>query len=159
MEQENQINKTEKIKLKKYARRNAVLRLLEPVRAMGAKQVTRKITAIQLLLTLLIAVASLAFGSFKTAYSALIGGGISTIVTLYFASKVFSVRVGSPAAKIARAFYVGEVVKLLLTVVLLGGALLWANVSPLPLLLAYMAALMAYWLALPFTFDASVRTL
>ncbi|MCC9003834.1 MAG: ATP synthase subunit I [Candidatus Competibacter sp.] len=159
MEQENQINKTEKIKLKKHARRNAVLRLLEPVRAMGAKQVTRKITAIQLLLTLLIAVASLAFGNFKTAYSALIGGGISTIVTLYFASKVFSVRVGSPAAKIARAFYVGEVVKLLLTVVLLGGALLWANVSPLPLLLAYMAALMAYWLALPFTFDASVRTL
>ncbi len=126
---------------------------------MGAKQVTRKITAIQLLLTLLIAVASFAFGSFKTAYSALIGGGISTLATLYFASKVFSARVGSPAAKIAGAFYVGEVVKLLLTIILLSGALLWFDVSPLPLLLAYMAALMAYWLALPFTFDASVRTL
>ncbi len=126
---------------------------------MGAKQVTRKITVIQLLLTLLIAVASFAFGGFKTAYSALIGGGVSTLVTLYFASKVFSVRIGSPATKIARAFYVGEVVKLLLTVVLLSGALLWFNVSPLPLLLAYMATLMAYWLALPFTFDASVRTL
>lgn len=129
------------------------------MRAMGAKQVIRKITAIQLLLTLLIAVASFAFGNFKTAYSAVIGGGISVLVTLYFASKVFSVRIGSPAAKIARAFYVGEVVKLLLTIVLLGGALLYFDVAPLPLLLAYMAALMAYWLALPFTFDASVRTL
>ena len=134
-------------------------RQLEPVRAMGAKQVTRRITVVQLLLTLLIAAASFVFGGFKIAYSALIGGGISILVTLYFASKVFSVRVGSPAAKIARAFYVGEVIKLLLTVVLLSGALLCFDVSPLPLLLAYMAALMAYWLALPFTFDASVRTL
>ncbi|MBL8259184.1 MAG: ATP synthase subunit I [Candidatus Competibacteraceae bacterium] len=126
---------------------------------MGAKQVTRKITAIQLSLTLLIAVASLVLGSFKSAYSALIGGGISTLVTFYYASKVFSVRVGAPAAKIARAFYVGEVVKLLLTVGLLSVALLWLDVAPLPLLLAYIAALMGYWLALPFTLDASVRTL
>lgn len=126
---------------------------------MGAKQVTRKITAIQLLLTLLVAVASLAFGTLQAAYSALIGGGISAVVTLYFASKVFSVGAGAPAGKIARAFYAGEVVKLLLTVALLSGALFWLDVSPLPLLLAYIAALLAYWLALPFTFDASVRTL
>ncbi|HHW78179.1 MAG TPA: F0F1 ATP synthase assembly protein I [Xanthomonadaceae bacterium] len=126
---------------------------------MGAKQIIRKITAIQLLLTLLVAAAAFVVSGFQAAYSALIGGGISTLVTLYFASKVFSVRIGSPAAKVARAFYVGEVVKLLLTVVLLSGALIWFDVSPLPLLLAYMAALMAYWLALPFTFDASVRTL
>ncbi len=126
---------------------------------MGAKQVTRKIIIIQLLVTLLVAVVSLAFNSLQAAYSALVGGGISTVATLYFASTVFSVRIGSPAAKIARAFYVGEVVKMLLTVILLSVALLWFDVSPLPLLLAYMAALMAYWLALPFTYDASVRTL
>ena len=126
---------------------------------MGAKQVTRTILLIQLLVTLSAAVISLVFGGARAAYSALIGGGVSTLVTLYFASQVFSVRIGAPAAKIARAFYLGEVVKLLLTVVLLSIALLWLDVSPLPLLLAYMAALMAYWLALPFTFDASVRTL
>jgi ATP synthase protein I len=126
---------------------------------MGAKQVTRKVIFIQLLVTLLIAVALLVFSNGQAAYSALIGGGVSTLVTLYFASQVFSVRIGSPAAKIARAFYLGEIVKLLLTILLLSIALLWLDVSPLPLLLAYMAALMAYWLALPFTFDASVRTL
>ncbi len=126
---------------------------------MGAKQVTRKIITIQLLVTLLAAAASFAFNSLQAAYSALVGGGISTVATLYFASTVFSIRIGSPAAKIARAFYMGEVVKMLLTVILLSVALLWFDVSPLPLLLAYMAALMAYWLALPFTYDASVRTL
>ena len=126
---------------------------------MGAKQVTRKIIIIQLLVTLLVAIVSFAFNSLQAAYSALVGGGISIVATLYFASKVFAVRIGAPAAKIARAFYVGEVVKMLLTVVLLSIALLWFDVSPLPLLLAYMAALMAYWLALPFTYDASVRTL
>lgn len=125
----------------------------------GAKQVTRTIIAIQLLATLLIAVFSLVLSDFRAAYSAVVGGGISTLVTFYFASKVFSVRIGSPAAKVAQAFFVGEVVKLLLTVVLLSAALLWLPISPLPLLLAHMAALMAYWLALPFTFDASVRTL
>lgn len=126
---------------------------------MGAKQVTRTIIAIQLLATLLAATVSLALSDFRAAYSAVAGGGISALATFYFASKVFSVRIGSPAAKVARAFYVGEVVKLLLTIFLLSVALLWLPVSPLPLLLAYMAALMAYWLALPFTFDASVRTL
>jgi len=129
------------------------------MQCLGAKQVTRKIIAIQLLVTLLIVAVSAIFSNAQAAYSALIGGGVSTLATLYFASQVFSVRIGSPAAKIARAFYLGELVKLLLTVVLLSIALLWLDVSPLPLLLAYMAALMAYWLALPFTFDASVRTL
>lgn len=129
--------------------------------AMGAKQVTQKIIGIQLLVTLLIAMVSLALSDFRAAYSAVIGGGISAIVTLYFASRVFSARIGSPAAKIARAFYIGEVGKLLLTIILLSAALFWLPISPLPLLLAYMAALMAYWLVLPFTFHASnisVRT-
>ena len=129
------------------------------MRAMGAKRVTRTVLLIQLLVTLLSAAVSLVLGSAHAAYSALVGGGVSTLATLYFASQVFSVHIGSPAAKIARAFYWGDLVKLLLTIILLSIALLWLDVSPLPLLLAYMAALMAYWLALPFTFDASVRTL
>ena len=126
---------------------------------MGAKQVTRTIIAIQLLVTLLVAASSLALSDYRAAYSAVVGGGISTLTAFYFASKVFSVRIGSPAAKVARAFYIGEVVKLLLTILLLSAALLWLPIAPLPLLVAYIAALMAYWLALPFTFNASVRTL
>ena len=126
---------------------------------MGAKQVTRKIIAIQLLLTLLVVVVSFALGGAKSAYSALIGGGVSILVTLYFAKQVFAVRPGAPAAQVARAFFLGETIKLLLTVALLSAALFWLDVAPLPLLLAYGAALMASWLALPFTLDPSVSTL
>ncbi|MFZ1326979.1 MAG: ATP synthase subunit I [Candidatus Contendobacter sp.] len=129
------------------------------MRAMGAQQVIRTITFIQLLVTLAGAVIALALSGSQAAYSVGVGGSISTVVSLYFARRVFAVGVGSPAAKVARAFYLGEVGKLLLTIALLSIALLWLHVSPLPLLLAYMAALMAYWLALPFTFNTSVRTL
>ena len=132
-----------------------------PGRVMGAKQVTRRIALIQLLVTLAIAAVSLVSSGAQATWSALIGGGVSILTSIYFASKVLSVRTGSPAAKIAQAFYVGEVVKLLLTVLLLSAAFLWLPVAPLPLLLAYIAALLAYWLALPFTFHAStalVRT-
>ncbi|RUQ33526.1 MAG: F0F1 ATP synthase assembly protein I [Candidatus Competibacteraceae bacterium] len=129
-----------------------------PVWVMGVKQVTRRIALIQLLVTLAVAAVSLVFSDLQAVWSALIGGGVSVLVSIYFASKIFSIRIGSPAAKIAQAFYVGEVVKLLLTVILLSAAFLWLPVAPLPLLLAYSAALLAYWLALPFTFHASTAS-
>jgi len=132
-------------------------RPLTSLRVGGAIQVTRRIILIQLLVTLAIAAVALVFGM-VAAWSALIGGGISTLVSFYFASKVFSVRLGSPAAKIAQAFFIGETVKLLLTVTLLSVAFLWLPVAPLPLLLAYIATLLAYWLALPFTFPASTAS-
>ncbi len=125
---------------------------------MGAKKVAQKIVFIQLLVTSLIAVFAFIVSDGRAFYSALIGGSISVLATVYFAGKIFSVRIGAPAAKIAQAFYIAEVVKLLLNLVLLSAALLWLDIAPLPLLLAYMATLTAYWLALPFTFDASVRT-
>ena len=93
-------------------------------------------------------------GAVAAVVGALVAVPTMRLTSIYFASKVLSVRTGSPAAKIAQAFYVGEIVKLLLTVLLLGAAFLWLPVAPLPLLLAY-------WLALPFTFHAStalVRT-
>jgi len=132
-------------------------RPLTSLRVGGAIQVTRRIILIQLLVTLAVAAVALVFGM-VAAWSALIGGGISTLVSFYFASKVFSVRLGSPAAKIAQAFFIGETVKLLLTVTLLSVAFLWLPVAPLPLLLAYIATLLAYWLALPFTFPASTAS-
>ena len=129
------------------------------MRTMGGKQVTRTITVIHWVVTLLIPAFVLCADGSRTALSALVGGGISALVTLYFASQVFSVRIGAPIAKIARSFFVGEFVKILLTIFLLSISIFWLDVSPLPTLLAYMAALLAYWLALPFTLNTSVRTL
>jgi ATP synthase protein I len=117
----------------------------------SAKKATLKIVSIQITITLLIATACFAFFNAKAAYSAVVGGGISIIATLYFARQVFSLGVGAPATKIARRFYVGEAVKLLLTAALFGIAIAWLNVSFFPLFLTYAATLLAYWLALLFT--------
>jgi ATP synthase protein I len=128
------------------------------MRSIDGERVTQTITIIQLLVTLLVAACFLVSEGARAACSALEGGGVGTLAGFYFARQVLSVRIGSPAAKIAQSLYVGEIVKLLLTVALLSIAFRWLDVSPLPLLLAYIAALIAYWLALPFTFNASVRT-
>ena len=127
--------------------------------SMGAKNAVRKIISIQLIITLLAIIACFFFADVKAAYSAGVGGGISVIVTTYFASHVFSVGVGVPAAKIAKAFYIGEAVKIALTAILFMISILWLDVSFLPLFLTYAVTLLAYWLALPFTLDNSVKTL
>lgn len=61
-----------------------------------------------MLVTLAGAVIALALAGSQAAYSVGVGSGISTVVSLYFASRVFAVGVGSPAAKVARAFYLGK---------------------------------------------------
>lgn len=130
------------------------------MQTMGAKRVTWIVIFIQIFVTLLIAAAFLVSSEdYQATRSALIGGSISVLATLYFARQVFSTRIGSPAVRIARSFYVGEIMKFMLTFVLLSLAFQWTDSSPFPLLLAYTMTLMAYWLALPFTFDVSVRTL
>ena len=125
----------------------------------SARKATTKILVIQLVITLLAAAAGLLFSSADAAYSAGVGGGISVIVTVYFANQVFSAAAGASAVEIAKRFYIGEAVKIALTAVLFFIAIRWLDVSFLPLVLTYAATLLAYWLVLPFTLDASVRTL
>lgn len=117
----------------------------------GAQQTVYRTLAIQLGVTLIAAAGSLVIADFKAAYSALIGGGINLLGTAYFALRVFSVKPGSTAKQMARAFYRGEVVKLLLTGLLFAGVFLWLEVSFLPLFLAYSATMLAFWLVLPFS--------
>ena len=124
-----------------------------------AKKAALKIIAIQVIITLSAVVAGLVFANGTAAYSAAVGGGISVIVTAYFAAHVFSLGVGASAVEIAKRFYIGEVLKIILTAVLFVAVILWLEVSFLPLFLTYAATLLAYWLALPLTLDASVRSL
>lgn len=119
-------------------------------KAKHGRKETQRIFAIQLLITLFAVTVSLIFIDGRAAYSAGVGGGINIITTAYFASKVFSAGPGSSAAQIARKLFVGEIVKIGLTVILFVIALTWLNVAFLPLFLTYMVTLLAYWLVLPF---------
>lgn len=125
----------------------------------SAKSVVQTVATVQLSITLLGTALFAFFEGATFAGAALAGGIISMTATVYFASRVFSLHAGAPAARVARAFYIGEVLKILLTAALLSAALLWLDVEPFPLLVVYAAALMAYWLALPLTLNASARPL
>lgn len=118
---------------------------------MGAAQTTRRILALQALVTLIAATAALALADLRAAWSALLGGGINMTATLYFAYRVFAAGPGSTGRQVARAFYIGEAVKIVLTAVLFMAVLLWVKVALLPLFVTYAATMLAFWLVLPFT--------
>ena len=93
--------------------------------------------------------AGLLFGvSIKSAYSALIGGGISTASSLYLVGRLFRFPEGTPPGRIIRAFYMGEAVKILLTAALFAVAIVFLKVDILFMLLAFMLTLSVYWFAL-----------
>ena len=118
---------------------------------MGAAQTTRRLLALQVLVTLVVASAGLLMADVRAAGSALLGGAINVTATLVFAFRVFSAGPGSTAREVARAFYVGEAVKLLLTALLFTAVFIWLEVAWLPLFIAYAATMLAFWLVMPFT--------
>lgn len=112
------------------------------------KKTAYKIIATQILLTLAIAAVLLAVVSVKSAYSALVGGLISVVSGFCLAMKLFSFTSPTPPERILRAFYVGEVVKIAITVALFTFVMVVLDTDVLFLLLSYIAALSVYWFAL-----------
>lgn len=88
-------------------------------------------------------------GGAHAGISAAAGGGISVLVTAFFAGRVFAPGPGSSAARVARAFFVAEVLKLVLTGALFAAAIVLLQAMFLPLILTYIVTLMAFWLVLP----------
>jgi ATP synthase protein I len=82
------------------------------------------------------------------AFSALAGGGISAAASGVLALIGFAAPAGAPAARVARAFYVGEAAKLAVTVVLFVLVFVTMKVSFAALFGAYIATLFVYWIAL-----------
>lgn len=117
---------------------------------MGAKQTIRKLILAQLAIIIVAVVASYIMAGSRAAYSAFIGGGINVLATAFFARQVFSAPPGATARRVVRAFYIGEVMKILLTILLFAAVLVWLNIAPLPLFLTYAATMLASWLILPF---------
>jgi ATP synthase protein I len=82
-----------------------------------------------------------------SAYSALLGGLISIAPNSYFARQAFRFRGATAARHIARAFYLGETGKFVLTATAF--AVAFATVKPLnvvALWAAYVAAMLSHWL-------------
>lgn len=117
---------------------------------MGVQQGFRsacRLLFVQFCAALVVAVFEFLFSGDQAAWSALIGGLVCILPNIYFAYRLFQYQGARLAKKILQGFYRGEAVKLILTGILF--ALVWnyLKVSPLPFMLAFIAAQMVFWIA------------
>lgn len=100
--------------------------------------------------TLMVVVVSMAFlwaGDWKSALSPMLGGGIALIPNLFFALKIYLAR-NLQAHDVVNAFYVGETIKLGLTAALFAIVLQFPSIDFGRLLVGYIAVLLVFWFAL-----------
>jgi ATP synthase protein I len=102
----------------------------------------------QVAITVVAAIICVAVWGRTAGLSALAGGGISVLASAALVFIGFGSPAGSDPERVARAFYVGEGVKLAVTVALFVVVFLAMKVSFAALFGAYIATLFVYWIAL-----------
>ena len=116
----------------------------------GRRQ-ARRIIGAQCAVTVLAAALFFVFAGTAAGLAALVGGSINVVANLYFAHRLYGGargrRIGS-AIETVLGFYVGEVVKLFITLALFAVAIGVFKLSFLPLFTAFVATLLVFWLAL-----------
>ena len=98
--------------------------------------------------TLLVAAASLALAGPRGAASAIVGGGASTLASVVMALLAFGRLSGSGAERMLLAFYLGEIAKITVVIVVLVLALLFMKVNAVAMISAYVATFLVYWVVL-----------
>lgn len=106
--------------------------------------VAYRILAIQALIALLVSGLFLLQG-LNAAYSALIGGLLCIIPNVVFVFLTHRHGGAQAAKKVVNAFYLAEAMKLVLTALLFALVFITMSVKVLPLFVAYIACLMAYF--------------
>jgi len=113
-----------------------------------ARQGTFIIVGLQLTVTVLAGlVAALVAGRYA-AWSALAGGLINVVASLYMALKLFVGGLGVGPQQWFGRFLVGEALKFVITVALFIFAIVVLKAAFLPLILAYIVTYVAYWVGL-----------
>ena len=113
-----------------------------------ARRLAMSVVLGQVVVTVVAAAICFAVWGRVAGFSALAGGGISVLASAALAVIGFSSPAGASPERIARSFYVGEGVKLAVTVTLFVVVFLTMKVSFVALFGAYIATLFVYWIAL-----------
>jgi ATP synthase protein I len=92
------------------------------------------------LLTTCVSFALVYLFSVSKGISFALGAGISLFPTLLFGRIFFKSRDAGAAKKIVGAFYIGEAIKILTTIVLFILVFQWRGLEPLPLFLGFITA-------------------
>ncbi len=116
------------------------------------RRLVLRYAGVQMACAAAVAVASLALAGAAEGMAALAGGAIVAFGNVVFGWKMFAPGI-APAGALARAWYVGEVLKWLWIGFALWLAFAQAALPPLPLLLGLVAAQVGFWIGL-----ATVRT-
>ena len=102
----------------------------------------------QVLLTGIVATGAYWLGGTSAVLSSLAGGSIGIVAGLYQALRMFRVDAAQDPEGFMRGVYIGEAVKILLTVALMIVAIRVMGVEMLPFMIGYIAIYMVYWMAL-----------
>lgn len=101
----------------------------------------------QAVIVLLVAFISLLIANRVAAYSALLGGAASVLPSFLFAQQLFKTTAARNAQRIVVVLFVGELLKLILSGVLLVIMIMWLPVSVLPLVIGFVSAHLGFWIA------------
>ena len=113
-----------------------------------ARRLAMSVVLGQVVVTVVAAIICFAVWGRVAGLSALAGGGISAVASAALALIGFSSPAGAPADRVARSFYVGEGVKLAVTVAAFIAVFVTTKVSFPALFGTYIATLFVYWIAL-----------
>ena len=102
----------------------------------------------QALLIGLVAAGAFLLGGSFSALSAAIGGSIGIVAGLYQALRMFRVDASRDPEGFMRGVYIGESVKIALTVALMIAAIVLLHVEMLPFIIGYITIYFVYWIAL-----------
>lgn len=111
------------------------------------RQQAYRLVALQMLVALVIALGWLISGGIA-ALSALLGGLAAVLPSFYFAYRFFAATGARQVNRIIKAFYWGELTKILLSAILVILIThLWANLAIMPFFIGFAGAYLGFWLA------------
>jgi ATP synthase protein I len=120
-------------------------RILTPAQA--ERRAAMHVVKLQGLIALALAgIIALCWGA-SAGRSALLGGGVGVAATLFFVIALFRNAQGAATGRVVWGFFLGQGLKVALTVALLIVAFRSQGVVPLALLAGYMATYAGYWFA------------
>lgn len=107
----------------------------------------RRLFFCQVGVSLLIAGVLAVFFSSQAALSAILAGLVSAVPNAYFALKLFKHQGARSARKIVNSFYVGEALKIVMSIILFALVFIFFHVVPLVFFTTYIVVQMMVWFA------------
>lgn len=109
-----------------------------------AKQGVRRLLVLQVIVTAILSGLFL-FDSQRAAFSAFLGCLVCLLPSQYFAAKVFKHTGAQAAKKIMKAFYLGEALKIALTIALFALVFLYVDIAPGPFFTGFIGLQLLFW--------------